>query len=740
MIGIPAHAPREESHCPPPRPTPLSPQPENLPRELVDCKQWVFWNYIWKEKLSKWDKPPYGAGSMPRCRRFAKSNDPTTWMRLDFALQCMERCGGDGIGFVTWKSDPYTIIDLDGCVNPDTKEIAAWAEAILDVFSGTYAEYSPSAQGIRIVVRGKLPLRPDEYGRKKKLQGEHCEFEAYDGNKYYTMTGHLLPGRPSAIADRQEELTAWFRREFPEPVKGAPSGAATGQSSASVNGYLPADELILAKAKAAKNGEKFRNLFEGQADTGQPDLSEYNGDDSAADRALLLMLAFWCRKNPTVMERLYRASRLMRPKFDEPRGETTWGRQEIDKAIGAQETFYDWPTKSSEKANVDPIRLNDKFSLQPVQERRTQSGKLVVQTKLMAGEQSLVLLEVTSAVSSQDKVVEKLAKYIAPAGVESELDLAAIVGKLICDAQERLERAEAARGADRDANEIPTVREIVVARVPSIFRLAYATEDGRLWSESKARAVSRQEFVAFTPEWLVDRCGNGRDAPADENSGEVDELRLVRMIQTSLGILWASLMERLPRQAADAELDAEAEDAKRFRNAVLRLWCCLTTHQTTTVRDGKGGEETTAARASLASRVQHEFARFRNAGTTGRRAKWMEVQNAFAAWWRPHIDAEGRIVALLAMKFILFDQLRIAVPGVTDQGSMRTLGVRYGIFTDTPLVSERLTDGSRLCGLSATLVDEILAQPAEDTASDEKDHDIGGKMGSLTPLTRRRCQ
>ena len=44
-------------------------------------------------------------------------------------------------------------------------------------------------------------------------------------------------------------------------------------------------------------------------------------------------LAFWCAKDPDRMDRLYRQSGLYREKFDERRGETTWGQQQIELAI-----------------------------------------------------------------------------------------------------------------------------------------------------------------------------------------------------------------------------------------------------------------------------------------------------------------------------------------------------------------------------------------------------------------------
>jgi hypothetical protein len=71
------------------------------------------------------------------------------------------------------------------------------------------------------------------------------------------------------------------------------------------------DEEIVEKAHAAKNGEKFARLWAG-------DTSDYGGDDSAADLALHMHLAFYTGGDHVRMDRLFRKSGLMRPKWERP--------------------------------------------------------------------------------------------------------------------------------------------------------------------------------------------------------------------------------------------------------------------------------------------------------------------------------------------------------------------------------------------------------------------------------------
>lgn len=70
------------------------------------------------------------------------------------------------------------------------------------------------------------------------------------------------------------------------------------------------DEELLERAAAAVNGAKFTRLWAG-------DTSDYGGDSSAADLALANMLAYWSRGDLRQMDRLFRRSALMRPKWDE---------------------------------------------------------------------------------------------------------------------------------------------------------------------------------------------------------------------------------------------------------------------------------------------------------------------------------------------------------------------------------------------------------------------------------------
>ena len=67
----------------------------------------------------------------------------------------------------------------------------------------------------------------------------------------------------------------------------------------------------------------------------------YGGDESSADLALCNDLAFWCHKDPQLMDACFRRTGLMRPKWDERRGTNTYGERTIAKAIEDTPNTYD---------------------------------------------------------------------------------------------------------------------------------------------------------------------------------------------------------------------------------------------------------------------------------------------------------------------------------------------------------------------------------------------------------------
>src|SRR2546427_10464092 len=116
--------------------------------ELTPYPQFVVWKYT-PEQL-KLKKRPYN----PRTNLPAKTNDASTWTSLAPALQALATGRYNGIGFVFSRADPFTGIDLDGCIGKEGT-IAPWAQGIITALA-SYTEFSPSKLGVHILTQATL--------------------------------------------------------------------------------------------------------------------------------------------------------------------------------------------------------------------------------------------------------------------------------------------------------------------------------------------------------------------------------------------------------------------------------------------------------------------------------------------------------------------------------------------------------------------------------------------------------
>lgn len=278
----------------------------NLPEQLQAHPHWVNWKA--KQNGPRIDKIPI----CPETQGPASVTDPGTW--ADFRMAALNGLRWElGIGVVLAKEEGLVGIDIDHCVDPMAGIIDEKALAIVHAMN-SYTEISPSGTGLRIFVRGTLPP-----GRRKR-----GPLETYSEGRYLTVTGNQVPGTPSIIEERTAELAA-FHAEYladPEPTITPPVSVPT------LNHTPPRAVLydydILKKCRAAANSAKFERLWSGDH-SGHASRSE-------ADLALLGQLKFYTQ-DPLQLDRLFRQSGLMRPKWDERRGENLYGEKTIEEAL-----------------------------------------------------------------------------------------------------------------------------------------------------------------------------------------------------------------------------------------------------------------------------------------------------------------------------------------------------------------------------------------------------------------------
>jgi AAA domain len=127
------------------------------------------------------------------------------------------------------------------------------------------------------------------------------------------------------------------RMQAPDTQTVQTNGHARAQAAAS-----PAtDEMIVEKCRAAENAEKFSALF----DRGDVD-AYHGGDDSAADLALLGILAFWTQDDGQ-LERIFSSSALGRR--EKWRRRDDYRMRSIAKALADDGEVYDWGRKEGKR-------------------------------------------------------------------------------------------------------------------------------------------------------------------------------------------------------------------------------------------------------------------------------------------------------------------------------------------------------------------------------------------------------
>lgn len=354
-------APRAPAPDPPPDagPTPgvqhdeRLPDPAVVPACLRERRQWVCWRY--EQRNGKQTKVPVD----PHSGAMASPTDPTMWGTFEHAIAaCAGAPGLAGVGFVFAADDPFAGVDLDDCRDPKSGELRPWAQKVVN-FLDSYTEASPSGTGVKVFLRGTKP------GKRCRKAHEGGEIEVYDRGRYFAVTGRHVPGTPTDVEARQHQLDRLHRRLFtPEPAKPPQPPPSTPQQvpppvpPEARNGKLPdlLDADILRIASRSKSKAKFSTLWAGQ--------TEAFASASEADAALCAILAFYT-KDVIQIDRLFRASGLMRAKWDEQRGGQTYGEMTIANALKTVIKRYRPRGKRQRTSRMPPASADASATAEP---------------------------------------------------------------------------------------------------------------------------------------------------------------------------------------------------------------------------------------------------------------------------------------------------------------------------------------------------------------------------------------
>lgn len=276
---------------------------ENIPDELKSLKQFVCW--VGSDKVPK----------NPHTGKNAQSNNPDTWGSFDEAVQACERHHFDGLGFVFTKKSGYFGVDLDKCLH-DSDFCDEFVETLQ-----TYAEISKSGTGLHLICKGTLP---DGRNRRGNV-------EMYSDGRYFICTGNVYNHKYKKVRNCTEAIKVLYSKYLADTTP-----------KADVTRYDQiidlSDQEVIDKARACKTGQLFNLLYSGVWQGVYQSHSE-------ADLALCNQLAFWTGRNEGQIDRLFRSSGLMRPKWDERRGVDTYGNITVQRACASCVNVYNPQTQ-----------------------------------------------------------------------------------------------------------------------------------------------------------------------------------------------------------------------------------------------------------------------------------------------------------------------------------------------------------------------------------------------------------
>ncbi|WP_145423000.1 phage/plasmid primase, P4 family [Staphylococcus hominis] len=295
----------------------------NIPDELKQLNNWCVWKF--ENRNGKRTKIPFNAAT----GEFAKSNDKSTWSSYETAVNAE---GVDGIGF--FFEPPYLGIDIDD-IDDDLHRFKQGdkVDNIVSEFNEafkSYTEVSPSGNGLHIIVKGKIPG-----SRRRK-----GNIEMYDSGRFFTMTGKNI-GKYKDVTEVSEQVfKTIYNKYLPNNTIKYPT---TNNYQENIHNLSEID--VINEIYNSKQAKLFDDLMKGNYEP-------YYTSHSEADMALANILAFWCAKDYSQMDSIFRQSNLYRDKWDEKRKNSTYGEQTLFKAINEVNNIY---TPKQEKEE-NPLR------------------------------------------------------------------------------------------------------------------------------------------------------------------------------------------------------------------------------------------------------------------------------------------------------------------------------------------------------------------------------------------------
>lgn len=182
-------------------------RPQSIPVALRAFRnRFAPWEAVPRPGKRKLDK-------VPLTLNLAGASTGHSWWSLERALRAHEDSLGvtAGIGFLLTVDDDVGLpshgivaLDLDHCVFGGI--IEPWAQEIISR-AGSYAEISPSGNGVRIFLLGTVARDWVNNDQGIEVYGGHSR-------RYVTVTGHRLPGTPENVQAAPDGFFEWLEATY----------------------------------------------------------------------------------------------------------------------------------------------------------------------------------------------------------------------------------------------------------------------------------------------------------------------------------------------------------------------------------------------------------------------------------------------------------------------------------------------------------------------------------------------
>lgn len=179
------------------------------PDALRDLKGWLVWHWRQKPGSPKPSKMPYYVSGKVRNGTHGSEADRANLVTFEEAKAFAEKHDFAGVGLALMPEFGVTALDFDNCIKDGVID-----PRVEDLTVGTYAEISPSGNGIRAFVLGEAPDHKDSTPADGSFG-----FETFHAKGFVTFTGHVtelteLTGADNTVAPMSEAVVEFCGTRF----------------------------------------------------------------------------------------------------------------------------------------------------------------------------------------------------------------------------------------------------------------------------------------------------------------------------------------------------------------------------------------------------------------------------------------------------------------------------------------------------------------------------------------------